>query len=283
MMGRLYGREEMSRLVKWTFGIPLIFVIYLALSLVMPLSASSQRMVLVLNIISYSVLIMVTVAIVKFFLKFPFTKFIRANGAFSGRNLSIGFWSMLALGLGTTFLWKAISPEDFTYTLQGGWALDFILAYMVVVLAAFVEEVICRAYIAYFVKDEMETRPRHRLLYCLGSAVLFTILHFQNPEVAGPQAIYAMVFYFFMGFALMAITLRTRGIEAALGIHIANNLVNAWLFTYEDAALQTNAVFTQANNIGPWVVVQSVLCVAISALIVMKGSTKKVQSGSEKI
>ncbi len=274
MMGRLYGREEMSRLVKWTFGIPLIFVIYLALSLVMPLSASSQRMVLVLNIISYSVLIMVTVVIVKFFLKFPFVKFIRANGPFSGRNLSIGFWSMLALGLGTTFLWKALRPEDFTYTLQGGWALDFILAYMVVVLAAFVEEVICRAYIAYFVKDEMETNPLKRLLYCLGSAILFTILHFQNPEVAGPQAIYAMLFYFVMGFSLMAVYLSTGGIEAVLGIHIANNLVNAIFFTYGDAALKTNAIFTQANNVGVWTVVQAVFCVTLSSLACMKFKSK---------
>jgi len=108
---------------------------------------------------------------------------------------------------------------------------------------------------------------------------VFTIFHFQNPEVHGPQAIYAMVFYFIMGFALMAVTLKTRGIEAALGIHLANNLVNAWLFTYKDAALITNAVYTHSNNIGPWMLVQTVMCVVLSSLAVMLGSGRDKKRG----
>ena len=104
--------------------------------------------------------------------------------------------------------------------------------------------------------------------------MVFTIFHFQNPETAGSRAIYAMVFYFVMGFALMAITLRTKGIEAAFGIHIANNLVSAWLFTYDDAVLATNAVFTHHNNIGPVMIIQSVICITISALVVVRFTRK---------
>ena len=79
-----------------------------------------------------------------------------------------------------------------------------------------------------------------------------------------------------MGFSLMAITLKTKGIEAALGIHIANNLISAWLFSYDDAVLTTNAVFTHHNNIGPIMIIQSVICITISALVVVRFTRKTV-------
>ena len=264
----IYGKEEMGRLMRWFFGLPLIFVLYIVLSLIMPARADGRRMVLVLNIISYIVFIMVTIVVVKKFLKFPFNK------PFSRKYLVIGFWPMFALCLGTSFLWKALQPEKFTYSLQQGWAIDFLLSFVLLILAAFLEELLCRAYIAYFVKDDLEKRPKQSLIYCLSSAIVFTILHFQNPEVHGSGAVYAMVFYFIMGFALMAVYLRTEGIEAALGIHIANNLVSAWFFTYGDAALRTNAIYTQTSEIGPLTLLQAVFCTVVSTVIVLAFSRR---------
>ena len=279
----MYGKEEMGRLLKWFFGLPLIFVIYIVLSMIMPARADGRRMVLILNIISYIVFIMVTVVVVKRFLKFPFGKLIASERQFSGKYLTIGFWSMFVLCLGTSFLWKALEPEKFTYSLQQGWPVDFILSFLLLILAAFLEELLCRAYIAYFVKDDLEKRPRQSLIYCLSSAIVFTILHFQNPEVHGSGAIYAMVFYFIMGFALMAVYLRTGGIEAALGIHIANNLVSAWFFTYGDAALRTNAIFTQTSEIGPLTLLQAVFCTVISTVIVLACSRQPSSNSPDKL
>ena len=275
----MYAKEGMGRLVKWFFGLPLIFIIYIILSMVMPHADMGQRFRIILNIISYMVFIMVTVVVVSRFLKFPFMKMINEGCSVKVKPLLVGFAAMFVLGAGSTFLWMAVSPGDFTYTLQAGWPLDFLLAFILVALAAFLEEILCRSYVAYFVSDSMETRGRQKLRYCLASAVVFTIFHFQNPEVQGPQAIYAMVFYFIMGFALMAVTLKTRGIEAAVGIHLANNLVNAWLFTYKDAALISNAVYTHSNNIGPWMLVQAVVCVVLSSLAVMFGTRRDMKRG----
>lgn len=276
----MYVKEEMGRLLKWFFGLPLIFVLYIVLSMIMPARADGRRMVLVLNIISYIVFIMVTAVVVKKFLKFPFGKLISFNRPFSGKYLVIGFWPMFALCLGTSFLWKALQPEKFTYSLQPGWPVDFLLSYVLLVLAALLEELLCRAYIAFFVKDNLEKRPKQSLIYCLSSAAVFTILHFQNPEVHGSGAVYAMVFYFIMGFALMAVYLRTEGIEAALGIHIANNLVSAWFFTYGDAALRTNAIYTQTSEIGPLTLLQAVFCTVVSTLIVLACSRRQPSSKS---
>ncbi len=265
----MYGKEKMGRLVKWFFGLPLIFILYFSISLIMPTAAAGYRQVMLLNIMSYVIFIMASIVVVSKFLRFPFKKMINQNGGFSVRHFLSGFGSMFAMGAGTTFLWMAFKPGDFELTVTSGFVLDALLSLVLVVLAAFLEEILCRSYIAYFRADSMETRPRFQAIYCLASDAVFTIFHFQNPEVNGSQAIYSMVFYFIMGFALMAITLRTRGIEAALGIHIANNLVNAWLFTYPNAALTTNALFTHYNSIGPMMLIQAVLCVVVSGFTVV--------------
>jgi len=273
----MYAKEDMGRLVRWFFGYPLIFIIYLVLSLLLPRSTTGMRMTLGLNIISYAIFLMSAALVISRFLKFPLRKLVNQNQTFCYRNLMTGFVSTFILGAGTTFIHMAIRPQDFTYSLGRLWPVDFLLAFILVVLAALLEEVLCRSYIAYFVNDTMAEKPRQKIIYCLVSALVFTIFHFQNPEIVGKQAIYAMMFYFVMGFALMAVTLKTKGIEAALGIHIANNLVSAWLFTYDNAALATNAVFTQHNNIGPMMVIQSVFCIAISVFLVIRFSHKESQ------
>ena len=265
----MYTKEEMGRLVKWFFGLPLMFVIHLVLSLFMPRSTDSPRMVLAFNIISYIVFIAVAVVVITRFLRFPFRKMLSCGRPFSVKNLCIGFSVMLVLCLGTSFLWKALQPDAFQFSLQSGWPVDFALSLALVILAAFLEEILCRAYVAFFVKDELEKRPKQALFYCLASAALFAILHFQNPEVHGSGAVYAMLFYFIMGFALMAIYLKTGGIEASLGIHIANNLASAWFFTYGNSVLKTNAIFTQSGEIGPLSLVQAVFCTAVASVIVL--------------
>ena len=279
----MYAKEEMGRLVKWFFGLPLMFVLHIVLSLFMPRLADSPRMVFLFNILSYIVFIIVAFVVITRFLKFPFRKMLSYDRPFSPKYLAIGFLPMFALGLGTSFLWKALQPDAFEFTLQSGWITDFALSLILVVLAAFLEEILCRAYVAFFVKDEPERRPKQTLFYCLASAAIFAILHFQNPEVHGSGAVYAMVFYFIMGFALMAIYLKTRGIEASLGIHIANNLVSAWFFTYGNSVLKTNAVFTQTTEIGPLSLVQAVFCVAVStvAVLVFTRKTPSINSAEQ--
>ena len=276
----MYAREEMGRLVKWFFGLPLMFIIHLILSLFLPMKADSQRMVFVLNIISYIVFIAVCVLVISRFLKFPFGKMLASERPFSGKKLALGFVPMFVMCLGTSFLWKALQPDQFESSLRSGWPVDFALSLALVLLAAFLEEILCRAYVAYFIKDTLEKRPKQTLFYCLGSAVLFAILHFQNPEANGPGAVYAMVFYFIMGFALMAIYLRTGGIEASLGIHIANNLASAWFFTYGSSVLKTNALFTQKGEIGPLSLLQAVSCITVTTVIVLacSGKTPSVKS-----
>lgn len=266
----MYQNERMSRLAKWFFGIPLIYTIWRFFSIVMPHYAENPRIEIVLNIISYALFITIAVLVVQRFLNFPAKRMLGEDGKLDWRGFAVGFSVMLGVQLAMNFIAMAVNPQDFKYTLDAqGWILDWTLALVLVVAAAFLEELLTRAYIAHFVNDDMETRPLNMLYYCLASAVVFTIAHFSNPEVAEPGAFYAMAFYFMMGFVLMLVTLRTRSMGAALGIHIANNLVNAWFFTYDNAAVKTNALYTQANNEGPMLLVQAAVSLAVCTLAVL--------------
>lgn len=266
----MYQKEKMSRLAKWFFGIPLIYTLWRFFSVAMPSYADSPRMEILLNIISYALFIVLALLMVQRFLNFPAKRMLGEDGKLDWRGFAVGFSAMLGVQLAMNFIAMAVNPQDFKYTLDAqGWILDWTLALVLVVAAAFLEELLTRAYIAHFVNDDMETRPLNMLYYCLASAVVFAIAHFSNPEVAGPGAFYAMAFYFMMGFVLMFVTLRTRNIGAALGIHIANNLVNAWFFTYDNAAVKTNALYTQANNEGPMLLVQAAVSLAVCTLAVL--------------
>lgn len=266
----MYQKEKMSRLAKWFFGIPLIYTLWRFFSVAMPSYAESPRAEILLNIISYALFIAIALLVVQRFLNFPAKRMLGEDGKLDWRGFAVGFSVMLVVQLAMNFIAMAVNPQDFKYTLDAqGWILDWTLALVLVVAAAFLEELLTRAYIAHFVNDDMETRPLNMLYYCLASALLFTIAHFSNPEVAGPGAFYAMAFYFMMGFVLMFVTLRTRSIGAALGIHIANNLVNAWFFTYDNAAVKTNALYTQANNEGPMLLVQAAISLAVCTLAVL--------------
>lgn len=266
----MYQKEKMSRLAKWFFGIPFIYTLWRFFSVAMPSYAESPRMEILLNIISYALFIAIALLVVQRFLNFPAKRMLGEDGKLDWRGFAVGFSAMLGVQLAMNFIAMAVNPQDFKYTLDAqGWILDWTLALVLVVAAAFLEELLTRAYIAHFVNDAMETRPLNMLYYCLASAVVFAIAHFSNPEVAGPGAFYAMAFYFMMGFVLMLVTLRTRSMGAALGIHIANNLVNAWFFTYDNAAVKTNALYTQANNEGPMLLVQAAVSLAVCTLAVL--------------
>ena len=266
----MYQNDRMSRLAKWFFGIPLIYTLWRFFSVAMPSYAENPRMEIVLNIISYALFITIAVLVVQRFLNFPAKRMLGEDGKLDWRGFAVGFSVMLGVQLAMNFIAMAVNPQDFKYTLDAqGWILDWTLALVLVVAAAFLEELLTRAYIAHFVNDDMETRPLNMLYYCLASAVVFAIAHFSNPELAGSGAFYAMAFYFMMGFVLMLVTLRTRSMGAALGIHIANNLVNAWFFTYDNAAVKTNALYTQANNEGPMLLVQAAISLAVCTLAVL--------------
>ena len=246
----------MSKLVKWCFALPLTYILYFVISLILP-----QGGIIVASL-RYVVIIAVFLAVCKKFLSFNVKLFFTPSGnKFSFKKLFSGILFMAILLSALSFVRMLISPQSFTYTFDSSRFYEWLLSLVLIVLAALSEELMFRSYVAHFA--ELENPVKWKAV--LASGLLFAIAHFQNPEVY-VQAFLSMAFYFVFGVVLMLYYLKDNSIEFPLGLHIGNNLVAAWFFTYPSAALHTNALFTAPMS----VVEEFVACAILLALVLVK-------------
>jgi len=139
-----------------------------------------------------------------------------------------------------SFIHMAIKPQAFSFSFDATQVIQWIPTVIVIVIAALSEELMFRAFFSLI--------KAKRWKLCLASALVFTLAHYSNPEVSD-HAVASMLFYFVFGAMLMYFCLATGGIEFSLGVHIANNLVAALIFTYPSAVLTTNALYTSPFSI----------------------------------
>lgn len=94
------------------------------------------------------------------------------------------------------------------------------------------------------------------------SAVVFTVPHLFNPEVAAYGVGIMAANYFVMGLFLASVALRDGRLELAIGAHAGNNLLLALFINYEDSVFRTESVFT-AGALDP---VYSLVTLVLSAV-----------------
>lgn len=74
-------------------------------------------------------------------------------------------------------------------------------------------------------------------------SLLFGLLHGANPEVLRYGALLTLPVYIGMGLVLGWVTLRSGGLETALGLHLANNFYSTLLVTFPSSAIPSPALF----------------------------------------
>lgn len=260
-------------------ALPLAFVLYILLSYAISFFQNKNAVYeeqMFYSVINYAVLIFCLLITVKSFLKFPVKKLF---GDFHFRDLASGMASYGLPLIITTFIWMFLSPSSFSYTFDSSrFIILWICTFITLSLSALSEELIFRSYIAYFFSDDIEKSPKKIILYCIASGLLFASAHFMNPEVAGEKAFYAMLFYFIIGSALMLCFMKSERIWFSLGIHLSNNLVSAFLFSYPDSVIRTNSVFTQYDSINVFMIIQTILCLLVSLIIFFKSRVSGIQA-----
>lgn len=80
------------------------------------------------------------------------------------------------------------------------------------------------------------------------TSLLFGSVHMSNPEAKTYGWEVMLPYYSLFGFFLGAITLIDEGLELALGIHCANNLISGLLVTSPNGVLKTDAVFMSSSE-----------------------------------
>lgn len=155
------------------------------------------------------------------------------------RRIWTGFILWFLLAAASSLVEYLIWPD--TFSVRFDWRVFvpfFFLALLLTPIQTTSEELFFRGYLV----QGGSLISRQILFLSLWSAILFTLPHLANPEVAA-NLVLVTLSYFVLGFFLTWISIEQGTIELALGLHAANNLFVALLVTFPDSALPTPAIF----------------------------------------
>jgi len=183
--------------------------------------------------------------------------------AWSRMVLSLGLWLVLC-GLGDFILWL-IQPSNYVWAFQ--WERFWPYALVALVLIPFqtsTEELLFRGYLTQWIG-----RGRRSLwLPLILPNLIFALLHGLNPEVQTYGAWLTLPLYFAIGLLLSWVTLKSGGLELALGLHAANNYYAALLVTFPGSALPSPALI-QMRTYNPLLGLVTFLAMAGIYLIII--------------
>ncbi len=152
-----------------------------------------------------------------------------------------GIWALLNIGVeGISYF---ISPSE--YTLTTNWSGLFLTAIVAILFIPFqttCEELLFRGHFLQAVS--LGTKSRALGILIMGS--LFGLMHMGNPEVA-EYGNWLFFYYAGVGWLLGIITLMDDGIEIAMGMHAANNIMGATLLSHDSSVFQTPTLLKVAE------------------------------------
>lgn len=160
-------------------------------------------------------------------------------------------WRRLGLSFTIWFTWTAASTvldavvHPGLYRLTFSWPGTLLFALMALVLTPIqtsAEEFFFRGYLL----QGLQRMTKSKAAVLIISGLIFAIPHFLNPEMQLDFLLLAL-FYFGFGVFLTYITLQDGRLEAALGIHAANNLFAVVFANYDGSALPSPSIFTSAG------------------------------------
>jgi len=171
--------------------------------------------------------------------KRPFSSLIYPLGHFRWGlyALSAGLW--LALSAAGDMVLALLQPGNYVFTFEPArfWPYALVAVLLLPVQVA-AEELLFRGYLT-----QGFGLAWGRWAAWLIPAVMFGLLHGFNPEVGAYGLLLMMPIYIGIGLVLGWITLRSAGLEAALGLHLANNLYGTLLVTAPSSALPAPGLF----------------------------------------
>ena len=105
---------------------------------------------------------------------------------------------------------------------------------------------------------------KYRWVAWVLTSFIFGLMHSANPEVQEFGAWIALPQYILMGLLLGYVTLKDNGMELALGIHAANNILSALCVTSGSSTLRTHALFYE---IAPTASIMDSVVILLAALV----------------
>ncbi len=181
---------------------------------------------------------------IKSFHKRSFTSLLTSRATLDWKRVFFAFGIWFGIGLLVLGFDYLIYPENYQ------WNFKFVPFLILVLISFFMlplqtsfEEVLFRGYFM----QAFGVLARNRWFPLLVTSIGFGLLHSFNPEVE-KLGYMIMVFYIGTGFMFGIITLMDEGLELALGMHAANNIVAAVFVTTNWTVFQTDALLVDISE-----------------------------------
>jgi len=156
-------------------------------------------------------------------------------------------FSFCAWGLVTISLFVVgllMSPDNFVFNFNlVPFLILAVISILLIPLQTSFEEYLFRGHMM----QGLGIMAGNRFVPLVVTSVLFGVMHLANPEVE-KLGYGIMVYYIGTGFALGIMTLMDEGLELALGVHAANNLIGALLVTADWTVFQTDSLYRDISE-----------------------------------
>jgi membrane protease YdiL (CAAX protease family) len=202
----------------------------------------SNNIGLILMLSAFVIALVCTIILIKLLHKRSFSETLNGTNKIRFGRLWIGFavWGILMLIY--CVVDYLIDPSNFVLQFNvSNFIPLFFISVLTIPLQTTFEEVLCRGYLAQGIAGW----TKNRILPIVIPALLFALLHSFNPEVEEFGFWITMPQYFTFGLLFGIIAVLDDGIELAIGMHTANNVLMSLFVTHQHSALQTDAVFEQ--------------------------------------
>lgn len=168
----------------------------------------------------------------------PVARLVDERGHVDRGRIALGFVAWFALTAVSTGIDALVHPAQYRYSFNAAVFVPFVLVTLLLLPAqTSAEEFFFRGWILRWAAS---LPPAARVTL---SGLVFALPHLANPEAQGHEWT-AFLAWFLLGGGWALASVRDRGIELALGAHLANNLFSLVFVGYDGAVLPTSAIFT---------------------------------------
>jgi uncharacterized protein len=183
-------------------------------------------------------------AMVVYVHKRNFKSLIRISEMIRWKRILLGFSASLVIELIFIGFHYINNPQNFILSFTNDWFIFLPIALVLTTLQTSFEELFFRGYLL----QGMATICQNRPVLIIINGLLFTFAHIGNPEL---QRGWILLFcYFIVGAFLAYLTIRDNGLELALGIHAAHNLLIVLFFNTKDSISITPSIW-QISPLAP--------------------------------
>jgi len=177
----------------------------------------------------------------------PLRSLVTPAARFDWRRAGQGAGAWLVLAAATAAAEHLLFPDRYYVSFDAARFLPFLVAVLLLTpIQCLAEELVFRGYAL----QGLGLLTRRPAVLAAASALIFTLPHLLNPEVARHGVLVMAANYFAIGLLLALVTLRDGRLELAIGVHAVNNVFLALVANYEGSALETESVYT-ARDLDP--------------------------------